>query len=635
MNDSEMYPYDVFVSYCEHDEEWVQGQLLPRLQKSGLDTIDASGFEPGAPRVTEIERAALQSRKTVLVLSPAYIEDEWAEYGQNIIQTLDPSARKRRLIPIIHERCKLSLRIRPLVTVDLTTNNDTQWQRLLEALDPSRPQPANLVQNISLAITEPTSSMAEPGWHRAGSVWLLLSVLILVLIAGLVQLLLHELPALRSTVIAMIGTITVVLGYLGVKEDRDFFRRLSHFVGQSRATQVGIAALLAATLLLWYSVGWPALIENVYGPLGRKEPGEQRIAFGEFVNLTPNKTEDDELWAEGTRRSLSQKLSRVSTLKVVNTDSPQATERTKRGLDFWIEGDFQMVDRAVYHSRLATRGGQILSPDIRVEADPIDTESNLFSLQDDLAFALLDRLGINVSPDLAKIIRSTPTNNPQAFELNNEGVLLLDQKEYVRAEETFRAALALDPDYSEANANLGFVFASQGEYDAAVVAYQSAINQLPEYAPYHYNLGTLFALMGQEREALISLEKAVDIDSGYVQAFNELGNLHIRLEQWDEAREVLERGLALNPDFAPLSKNLARVSLAEGKADEALELLQAALQLYEETPLEVVHLMAEAYAIKGEEDAACQQIATFQTLDPNLISEWAPAVLDLAAQLGC
>jgi len=127
--------YDVFISYSRTDQEWVRGELLPRLEKADLKVIlDYRDFEPGAPLLTEMERAVQESRKTILVLTPAYLDSEWAEFENVLAQTLDPGARLRRVIPVMLRSCERPLRIRSLVCVDLRTSQPSQFQRLLRAL---------------------------------------------------------------------------------------------------------------------------------------------------------------------------------------------------------------------------------------------------------------------------------------------------------------------------------------------------------------------------------------------------------------------------------------------------------------------------------------------------------------------
>ncbi|CAG0951759.1 hypothetical protein ANRL3_00282 [Anaerolineae bacterium] len=131
------FKYDVFISYSHQDETWVQQWLLPHLEATHLKAcIDFRDFQVGAPSVTEMERAVLQSRKTILVLTPAYVASEWAEFENILAQTLDPAARHRRMLPLLLKGGPLPLRIKALTYVDFTQpeNHDLNLERLLKAI---------------------------------------------------------------------------------------------------------------------------------------------------------------------------------------------------------------------------------------------------------------------------------------------------------------------------------------------------------------------------------------------------------------------------------------------------------------------------------------------------------------------
>ena len=131
------FQYDVFVSYSHRNRQWVRTWLVPKLRDEGLTVcVDHDCFDPGAPALTEMERAVVESRKTVLVLSAPYIESEWCEFENVLAQTLDPAARRRRVIPIIWQKCEIPLRINTLIYVDFRSRSDreTQLQRLVTAL---------------------------------------------------------------------------------------------------------------------------------------------------------------------------------------------------------------------------------------------------------------------------------------------------------------------------------------------------------------------------------------------------------------------------------------------------------------------------------------------------------------------
>jgi hypothetical protein len=136
------HDYDAFISYSHRNQEWVRGWLLPQLEETGVRVfIDFRDFEPGAPLLTEMERAVLESRKMLLVLTPDYLASEWAEFENILASTLDPAARRRRVIPLLLKPCELPLRIRTLTYLDFTGSEDEfQFQRLLAAIR-SEPKP--------------------------------------------------------------------------------------------------------------------------------------------------------------------------------------------------------------------------------------------------------------------------------------------------------------------------------------------------------------------------------------------------------------------------------------------------------------------------------------------------------------
>ncbi len=129
--------YDAFISYSRRDEAWVTGTLVPELDGAGLTVcVDYRDFEPGAHSLAEMERCVLESRCTVLVLSPDYVASEWTGLEDLLVQTLDPSARMRRTVPVLLRPCVPPLRVRALTYVDLTRDprSPTELGRLVAAI---------------------------------------------------------------------------------------------------------------------------------------------------------------------------------------------------------------------------------------------------------------------------------------------------------------------------------------------------------------------------------------------------------------------------------------------------------------------------------------------------------------------
>ncbi|XP_026217825.1 toll-like receptor 13 [Anabas testudineus] len=71
--------YDAFISYNIHDEPWVTGELLPKLEEEQgwRLCLHHRDFEPGKPIMDNITDAIYGSRKTICVISRKYLESEW------------------------------------------------------------------------------------------------------------------------------------------------------------------------------------------------------------------------------------------------------------------------------------------------------------------------------------------------------------------------------------------------------------------------------------------------------------------------------------------------------------------------------------------------------------------------------
>ena len=65
------------------------------------------------------------------------------------------------------------------------------------------------------------------------------------------------------------------------------------------------------------------------------------------------------------------------------------------------------------------------------------------------------------------------------------------------AVKSFEKALAIKPDYTEVNYNLGLTFQELGQLDAAVKCYEKAIDVNPDHAEAHNNLGVTLKELGQ------------------------------------------------------------------------------------------------------------------------------------------
>lgn len=129
--------FNAFVSYSHSDLDWVSGFLIPHLEASGLSLcVDFKNFILGLPAIENMSRAVENSRKVILVLSPAWISSEWTSYESLLSQTLDPAALRQRTIPLMFIDCALPLRLRFLTYADFREPRlrESEMKRLIAAL---------------------------------------------------------------------------------------------------------------------------------------------------------------------------------------------------------------------------------------------------------------------------------------------------------------------------------------------------------------------------------------------------------------------------------------------------------------------------------------------------------------------
>jgi WD40 repeat protein len=133
------YAFDVFILHAADDRDFVRGYLVPALNLPAQRVLVGDDLRLGAPIVSEIDRGVSCSRFTVVVLSPAYLRDRWAVFGEQLAIHL--SVEDGHVIPLRLADVKLPLRIDARVALDFTDQArwDSEAARLRRLLHTAAP----------------------------------------------------------------------------------------------------------------------------------------------------------------------------------------------------------------------------------------------------------------------------------------------------------------------------------------------------------------------------------------------------------------------------------------------------------------------------------------------------------------
>jgi hypothetical protein len=140
--DAEGYRYDAYVSYVdrEPDTTWVWESLVPKLEAAGVRVaVSGDSADPGVPKLASQERGIAQAKRTVAVLSDAYLTDHAAEFENLIAQTMGIEQGAWRLVPVSFapfDRSRLPTRLGMLTALELGEGRrgERAMERLVAAL---------------------------------------------------------------------------------------------------------------------------------------------------------------------------------------------------------------------------------------------------------------------------------------------------------------------------------------------------------------------------------------------------------------------------------------------------------------------------------------------------------------------
>jgi predicted TPR repeat methyltransferase len=161
----------------------------------------------------------------------------------------------------------------------------------------------------------------------------------------------------------------------------------------------------------------------------------------------------------------------------------------------------------------------------------------------------------------------------------NLGLALESLGRCAEAEASYRAALALKPDYATAFGNLGDALTRQGRSAEAADAYREAVRLEPALAPAWSGLGNALRLCGRLDEAEDALRQARSLDPDSAEARLNLGSVHFDRGELDAALAEFQGAAGIAPEFHEAHYNMGNVHYRVGRLAEAAACFERAIAL--------------------------------------------------------
>ncbi|KZD03305.1 MULTISPECIES: tetratricopeptide repeat protein [Thalassospira] len=135
---------------------------------------------------------------------------------------------------------------------------------------------------------------------------------------------------------------------------------------------------------------------------------------------------------------------------------------------------------------------------------------------------LFDSGQIQASFDAANAVLKEVPNSGVVWNLL--GAAAFGLKKFDLAEQSFRKAVELEPEITQAHANLGVLLYQQERLQAALEAFANAIKTNPQYAEGYNSIGGIYHKLGKFDAAEKYFVGAIQANKNYAEAYYNLGN---------------------------------------------------------------------------------------------------------------
>jgi len=387
------------------------------------------------------------------------------------------------------------------------------------------------------------------------------------------------------------------------KSEIDAWRETREPAADARPEQFGtntgtptrwIAGLLVLGLLVLVAA---ILISRPTRQADTAVPGRLMLAVLPFENLSGDP--EQEYFSDGFTEEMITELGRLDPkrLGVIARTSVMRYKHTGKsigqigrelGVNYILEGS---VRRAGERVRINT---QLIRVEDRTHLWAEGYEhrlSDILSMQLAVARRVAGAIELTLAPpEQASFAgRSASTEAYEAFLKGRHFWAKRTPEGLLKAREHLEQAVAADPRFALAHANLAGVYSMMSYYgvlpprEAFLHAEEAALRAIelsPSLAPAHAVLATVMERWHWDWSAAeAAFRRALELDPNYATGYHWYGLFLERMGRVDDARAIMHQALQLDPVSLIINKNVADPYFYAGEYDRAIEQYRRALEL--------------------------------------------------------
>jgi TolB-like protein/Tfp pilus assembly protein PilF len=359
--------------------------------------------------------------------------------------------------------------------------------------------------------------------------------------------------------------------------------------------KAGSKIWMIAFIILLFAVS-TVFIYNIFFQKARFTGKDRSIAVLPFLNQSGDTSK--EYFNDGMTDEIISQLSKIPRLKVIARSSVMGYKNKKINIKQIAE---VLHVYAVLQGLVRESGNRInihaMLTDINtgrvIWEEDYDRElKDIFSIQNEVAHLIADRLNTELSNSELENIAQRPTQNLEAYDQFLQGRYYWNkgtESSLRKAIIFFNQAIKLDSGYSKAYSGLADCYSALGyssydlPADAFLKAEAAALKALQldsGLADPHTSLGYIkfyyyWDWAGAEKEFL----NAIQLNPSYVLAYDSYCYFLTAMERFPEARAAIEKAVQLDPLSAKIITDLGFYFYYSRNYDQAITSLKNALEL--------------------------------------------------------
>jgi tetratricopeptide (TPR) repeat protein len=232
---------------------------------------------------------------------------------------------------------------------------------------------------------------------------------------------------------------------------------------------------------------------------------------------------------------------------------------------------------------------------------------DIFTLLENAILESIKTMSLSLPASDREMLARRSTNSINAFQYYCKAYVNFQQGGSMESVASlFNQAIALDPDFWEAQYNLGVIFFNFDQYSRALSQFQKVVDKNPSFYKPYYGMGIIFFLQREYQKSIESYNKVLQLSPDHDRALYYLGRIYVRMDSLDTGLKYLNKSVEINPNYAPAHYHAGLANMKRGWYKSAVQGFRSAIKLDPENYLAYNSLGECFYALQRFDEAIYQ-----------------------------